>query len=270
MQRLPATAKHTDNPNNRKKHRQPQHLKYNPKSCTFNYNHIYGDVAVLRLYTNTGNAQTTSAIRKYTSNTNTENNPKQLIMTQPKFKGKYRIESTRLPDRDYAANGWYFVTICTKDCIYHLGNSVVSDRVQLTPIGEIAQQYFIDIPNHSKHTYVDAYIIMPNHVHGIVVIDNPSDIAPSRNKQIKPEVAESEFMSQISPKAGSLSTIIRSYKSAVTRWCRRNQHEYFAWQERFYESIIRADASIERIRQYIINNPAKWEQNKNNPPDLWM
>ncbi|WP_414621403.1 transposase [Calothrix sp. CCY 0018] len=191
-------------------------------------------------------------------------------MTQPKFKGKYRIESTRLPDRDYAANGWYFVTICTKDCIYHLSNSVVSGKVQLTPIGEIAQQYFIDIPKYSKHTYVDAYVIMPNHLHGIVVIDKPSDIARARHKQIKADITESEFMSQISPKAGSLSTIIRSYKSAVTRWCRRNQHEYFAWQERFYESIIRADDSIDRIRQYIINNPAKWEENKNNAPDLWM
>ena len=191
-------------------------------------------------------------------------------MTQPKFKGKYRIESTRLPDRDYAANGWYFVTICTKDCIYHFGNSVVSGKVQLTPIGEIAQKFFAEIPNHSKYTYVDAYVVMPNHVHGIVVIDKPGDIAISRQKNTETEIKHSEFMSQISPKAGSLSTIIRSYKSAVTHWCRRNKYEYFSWQERFYESIIRVDDSIDRIRQYIINNPSKWEENKNNSPDLWM
>jgi REP element-mobilizing transposase RayT len=191
-------------------------------------------------------------------------------MTQPKFQGKYRIESTRLPDRDYAANGWYFVTICTKNCIYHLGNGIVSGKVQLTPIGEIAQKFFVEIPNYSKHIYIDAYVVMPNHVHGIVVIDKPTDIAVLRHKNREVDITQNEFMSQISPKAGSLSTIIRSYKSAVTRWCRRNQHEYFAWQERFYESIIRADDSIDKIRQYIINNPAKWEQNKNNPPDLWM
>ncbi|NJL78768.1 MAG: transposase [Richelia sp. RM2_1_2] len=188
-------------------------------------------------------------------------------MTQPKFQGKYRIESTRLPDYDYAANGWYFVTICTKDRIYHLGNGVVSGKVQLTPIGEIAQQYFIDIPNHAKHTHVDTYVIMPNHVHGIVVIDKSTNTAKSSQKNAE---TQSQFMSQISPKPASLSTIIRSYKSAVTRWCNRNQHEYFAWQERFYESIIRLDDSIDRIRQYIINNPGKWEQDKNNPPDLWM
>ena len=191
-------------------------------------------------------------------------------MTQPKFQGKYRIESTRLPERDYGENGWYFVTICTKDCIFHLGNGVVYGQVQLTPIGEIAQKFFVEIPNHSKYTYVDTYVVMPNHVHGIIIIDKPIDIAISRPKQIKADITENEFMSQISPKAGSLGSIIRSYKSAVTRWCRRNQHAYFAWQERFYESIIRADDSIDRIRQYIINNPVKWEQDKNNLPDLWM
>ncbi len=190
-------------------------------------------------------------------------------MTQPKFQGKYRIESIRLPDYDYSANGWYFVTICTKDRIYHLGNGVVSGRVQLTPIGEIAQQYFIDIPKYSKHTYIDTYVIMPNHVHGIVVINKPTDIA-TLPQNVETDITQSEFMSQISPKPGSLGTILRSYKSAVTRWCRRNQHEYFAWQERFYESIIRVDDSIDRIRQYIINNPAKWEQDKNNFPSLWM
>ncbi|MGB6298045.1 MAG: transposase, partial [Rivularia sp. (in: cyanobacteria)] len=241
-QTTPAIQNITDNPSHPKHHRQPQ-------SIDGNDNHKYGDVAVLRLYKNP----------RY--------NLKHLIMTQPKFKGKYRIESTRLPDRDYAANGWYFVTICTKDCIYHLGNGVISGKVQVTPIGEIAQQFFAEIPKYSKYTYVDAYVVMPNHVHGIVVIDKPTNIAISPRKN---EITQTEFMSQISPKSGSLSTIIRSYKSAVTRWCRRNQHEYFAWQERFYESIIRADDSIDRIRQYIINNPAKWEQNKNNPPDLWM
>ncbi|MEO0837940.1 MAG: transposase [Cyanobacteria bacterium J06643_5] len=191
-------------------------------------------------------------------------------MNQSKFQGKYRIESTRLSDKDYAENGWYFITICTKDCIYHFSNSVVSGQVQLTPIGEIAQQYFIDIPKYSKYTCIDAYVIMPNHVHGIVVINKPTDIAISHPKQTKADIMGNEFMSQISPKSGSLSAIIRSYKSAVTRWCGRNGYPDFKWQERFYESIIRVDDSIDRIRKYIDNNPAKWEKNKNNPPDLWM
>jgi REP element-mobilizing transposase RayT len=213
-------------------------------------------------------------------------------MTKPKFQGKYRIESTRLPDRDYAANGWYFVTICTKHCIHHFGNGVVSGKVQLTPIGEIAQQYFIDIPNHAKHTYIDAYVVMPNHVHGIVVIDKPRNVETRYIKNVETRYiknvetryiknVETRYIASLQQptdesnkfgplKPGSLQAILHSYKSAVTRWCGKNGYQDFKWQERFYESIIRADGSVDRIRQYIINNPAKWEQDKNNPPDLWM
>ncbi|MEH1905624.1 hypothetical protein [Nostoc sp.] len=71
-------------------------------------------------------------------------------------------------------------------------------------------------------------------------------------------------------KSGSLQAIIHAYKSAVTRWCRRNGFEDFAWQSRFYDRIIRADGSLDRIREYIINNPAKWEYDKNNSANLWM
>ena len=93
-------------------------------------------------------------------------------MSETKFKGKYRIKSTRLPNRDYGANGWYFVTICTKKCSHFFGN-ITTGQVQLSTIGEIAQQFWADIPNHFAHTYIDAYVIMPNHIHGIIVIDRP-------------------------------------------------------------------------------------------------
>jgi REP element-mobilizing transposase RayT len=96
-------------------------------------------------------------------------------MTQPKFQGKYRIESTRLPNRNYAANGSYFITICTRDRA-HLFGDVIAGEVLFSPIGEIAQRFWTDIPNHFAHTYIDAYVIMPNHVHGIVVIDRPTDV----------------------------------------------------------------------------------------------
>lgn len=77
-------------------------------------------------------------------------------------------------------------------------------------------------------------------------------------------------MSQISPDAGSLGTIVRSHKSIVTRWCRQNGFDNFGWQPRFYEHIIRADGSLEQIRQYIINNPAKWLKQRENRANLWM
>jgi REP element-mobilizing transposase RayT len=92
-----------------------------------------------------------------------------------RFKGKYRVESTRLPNRDYAANGWYFVTICTRDRTPFFGN-IITGQIQLSPIGKIAQQFWADIPNHFQYVYIDAYIIMPNHVHGIVIIDRPPNV----------------------------------------------------------------------------------------------
>ena len=77
-------------------------------------------------------------------------------------------------------------------------------------------------------------------------------------------------MSEMSPEAGSLSVIVRSYKSSVTRWCRQNGHENFVWQARYYEHIIRRNNSLQKIREYIFNNPIKWEDDKNNSVNLWM
>jgi hypothetical protein len=91
------------------------------------------------------------------------------------FKNKYRVESTRLPNYDYACNGWYFVTICTDERQCFFGD-VVNGKMHLSKIGQIAEKFWAEIPQHSKHTYIDAYVIMPNHVHGIVVIDR-SDVA---------------------------------------------------------------------------------------------
>jgi putative transposase len=193
-------------------------------------------------------------------------------MIKPRFQGKYRVESTRLPNRNYAANGWYFITICTSKATHFFGNAIAG-KVYLSTIGEIAQQFWAIIPQHFDYTCIDVYVIMSNHVHGIIVIDRPET-----NLKMLPNVetlqcnvsTQRKFMSDISPKSGSLSAIARSYKSAVTRWCRKNGFENFAWQPRFYDHIIRADGSLDRIREYIINNPIKWDKDKNNPTNLWM
>jgi putative transposase len=208
-------------------------------------------------------------------------------MTQPKFKGKYRVESSRLVNYNYAANGWYFITVCTGDRNPFFGNvntSLVERRnfasLQLSAIGEIAQNCWADIPNHFDYTYIDTYVIMPNHIHGIIIIDRPNQI----NKNTPPKNVETrnfaslqqptepiDQSNQFGPlKQGSLQAIIHAYKSAVTRQCRKNGYDSFAWQPRFYEHIIRTDDSLERIRQYIINNPAQWEIDQHNPTNLWM
>ncbi len=143
--------------------------------------------------------------------------------------------------------------------------------MHLSAIGQIAEKFWVEIPKHCKDTYIDTYTIMPNHIHGIVVIECSEcrDVAYNVSTNLN-QSDTSRAASEISPKAGTLSVILRSYKSAVTKWCRMNGYPEFAWQQRFYEHIIRADGSLDRIREYIINNPVKWEHDKNNPVNLWF
>jgi len=118
---------------------------------------------------------------------------------------------------------------------------------------------------------IDAYIIMPNHIHGIVVIDCPHNVETRHVASLHQPTQSTDKSNKFAPlKPGSLQAIVHAYKSSVTRWCRKNGRDYFAWQPRFYDHIIRADGSLERIREYIINNPAKWEDDKENPTNLWM
>jgi REP element-mobilizing transposase RayT len=101
---------------------------------------------------------------------------------------------------------------------------------------------------------------MPNHVHGIIIIDNPGRNVPTVDDN---EWDLSQTMSQFSLKSGTLSVIIRSYKSSVTRWYRKNGDNIFGWQSRFYEHIIRDERALNNIRRYIVNNPAKWSEDTN-------
>ena len=183
---------------------------------------------------------------------------------------------TRLKNYNYAANGYYFVTICTHQKQRFFGD-VVNGKMQLSTVGKIAHQYWSEIPQHSKHTYLDEFVIMPNHVHGIIIIDNPDNrdrfipnnnvpgrVVPWNNPTtVDGEWDLSQTMSKLSPKSGTLSVIVRSYKSSVTRWCRQYGDDIFRWQSRFYEIIIREEKSLNNIRRYIINNPQKWTEDRN-------
>jgi len=196
-----------------------------------------------------------------------------------KFRGKYRVASTRLKTWDYAWNGFYFITICTKDRINHFGD-IMDGKMHLNEFGRIAHTFGMEIPQHFDNARIDAFVVMPNHVHGILVIDNggdnvdgDDDIVETLHCNVSTTTkTDTDFYSQISPKPKSLSTMIRSYKSICTKTINRmpvetlqcNVSTVFAWQSRFYEHIIRDEKSLENIRNYIINNPAQWEEDENN------
>ncbi|MBD2578776.1 transposase [Oscillatoria sp. FACHB-1406] len=185
-------------------------------------------------------------------------------------------KTIRLQNWDYRNNGWYFVTICTRDRVCYFGD-IVDCKMELSAIGKIARAFWQEIPQHSRYTSLDAYVLMPNHIHGIVIIDRPDnsgrDVIYNVPTEISADLTEDDFyqkMSKLSPKAGSLSVIMRSYKAAVSHSYRENGYSNFAWQPRFYESIIRSERDLENIQNYIVNNPANWSESKDNPINFEM
>ncbi len=186
-------------------------------------------------------------------------------MSSNLFLGKYRNDSFRKPFWDYRNDGAYFITICTKDN-EHFFDEIKEGKMNLSPMGVIAYILWQEIKNHTENCRLGEFVVMPNHIHGILILENngPStDVACNvRTGECNAHtdaLPNSEFMAQISPKSTSISTIIRSYKSAVTKYA--NHLEYpFAWHKLFYDHVIRTDASFDRISTYIQNNPKNWER----------
>lgn len=182
------------------------------------------------------------------------------------FKSKYRIKSIRLKNWDYSKAGYYFVTICTKNAIPFFGK-INNGVMSLSPVGKIAEKFWVDIPRHFKSVQIDEFVVMPNHIHGIIIITNNS-IGTVNKVETRPAVETRDLASlhnndnnnKFGPlKKKSLQAVIHTYKSALTRWCHKNRNYDFVWQSRFHDHIIRSEKSLFNIRQYIQQNPLKWE-----------
>ena len=171
------------------------------------------------------------------------------IMNNIRFKNKYRIPSTRLQNWDYSSSGWYYVTICTKDRICYFG-SITNRKINLSDIGKIAKQYWKEIPDHFNNIILEEYTIMPNHIHGIIIIQNNVETGHAPSLQIKNK--------------HTLGNIIGSFKSASANEIHRKDHN-FSWQSRFYDHIVRETQSLNKIRWYIQNNHLKWDEDEENP-----
>lgn len=169
------------------------------------------------------------------------------------FRETYRVESARKPYWDYCSPGWYFVTICTKNRRPLFGK-VVDDMVDLSAIGRFTTASWQEIPEHHRNVEIDEFVVMPNHVHGIVVLTGPEPLPALRRRgQIK-QIAE---LTSLHPQPGSLGAVVGSFKSAGSYWC-GTQNLEFGWQPRFHDRIIRGKNSLKAIRKYIRENPANW------------
>ena len=186
------------------------------------------------------------------------------------FKNKYRVETIRLKNYDYSKSGAYFITIVThnRQCIF---GKISDGRMILNDGGKIAQQCWMDIPEHFPHAELDEFVIMPNHIHGIIIlneINNQTFVETNNNsslqmQQIKSPSQSSQQKSIFRSPSKTIGSIVRGFKIGVTKWFRKQTDIYTVWQQNYYEHIIRNDDELNRIRQYIIINPSKWTLDKN-------
>ena len=171
------------------------------------------------------------------------------------FKKKYRVESIRKWNWNYSAPAFYFITICTEDRRLHFGH-IRNEEMKLSEVGAIADAFWKEIPGHHKNVELDEFIVMPNHLHGIIGISGPEPEFKLLSRAKKPLV---------SPAKGSLGVIVRSYKAAVSHWCEQNNFP-FAWQPRFNDRIIRNPKALTAVREYIRDNPKNWLEDEHYRP----
>ncbi len=177
--------------------------------------------------------------------------------------------SIRLQGYDYSQNGAYFITLCAQDRKSIFGK-VVNGEMQLSPFGIIVRDEWLKTSEMRKNIEMDEFMVMPNHFHGIIVIDD-FDSARTGTLQRTPTRAptKEEFGK---PTSNTIPTIIRGFKSAVTKQINTiqinagvyNMPERI-WQKNYYEHVIRNEISLNKIREYIMSNPLNWKED-----DLFM
>jgi putative transposase len=172
----------------------------------------------------------------------------------------HRRRSIRLRGYDYSQAGAYFVTICAwkKECL--LSGEILNAETRPTEFGQMVIECWHAIPAHFPHAACDKFVVMPNHIHGIVFMVVARHAAPL-------QTTREQFAKPVS---GSLPTIIRSFKSSVTKQINRMRNTPVTpvWQRNYYEHVISDEKELQSIREYIMNNPMQWELDDENPIKL--
>mgnify|MGYP001949967121 CR=1 FL=1 len=181
--------------------------------------------------------------------------------------------SIRFKGYDYTQAGLYFITICCQNraCLF---GEIENGKMMLNDAGAIANDCWLNIPNHFPNAILHEYVIMPNHVHGIIELVGANHHSPEtelhlpKNKKNNNSVIGDNRAKNVSPlrsPSKTVGSVVRGFKIGVTKWMRQNTDTFYIWQRNYWEHIIRDDKSHENISQYIINNPTKWNNDKLNP-----
>jgi len=174
-------------------------------------------------------------------------------------------KSIRLPGYDYASQGWYFVTICVQDreCLF---GEIVENNMILNIIGKIIDYHWRKLSKHFKNIELDQYQIMPNHFHGIIYIGAGAKHSGEKDaiKCKRVDVNASPLQMPCGTNSGSLGAIIQNFKSVTSRKINKINKSpgSHLWQRNYWESIIRTEKDLNRIRKYICENPLKWTKDK--------
>jgi len=162
---------------------------------------------------------------------------------------KYR-KTIRLKNYNYNNNGFYFITILAHKRSNLFGN-IVNSKVEFNQLGELVNNHWHEISNHFDNVTLDQFIVMPNHIHGLILVENA--------------FAESSEMNRFQKVTSkSLSSIVQNYKASVSREHNRQGVSKKIWQSNYYERVIRTEKELEKCREYIMNNPLKWQLDRNN------
>ena len=182
-----------------------------------------------------------------------------------KFLGKYRKQSARAMWHDYDG-GLYFVTICTKERVHYFGE-ISENEMHLTEVGQYVVEQIRNVQVHYNYAKIPLWVVMPNHLHAIVIIDG--DNIPYKRRVVKTldgSMVESRRATTLQQRGianmqGWLSVVVGGIKSAVTKFANERRIP-FAWQTRFHDHIVRDTCEMNQIADYIENNVQKWEMDK--------
>ena len=177
---------------------------------------------------------------------------------------KFENKSIRLKGYDYNLPGAYFVTICLKDrkCLF---GRIVKEEMILSDFGRIAKDCWISIPTHFENAEVGSFVVMPNHIHGIIILLETKPVGQTQAFDSLRHALDLQDKSQTDLMYSRLSTVIGSYKSAVTKDINlKGKQNDFKWQTSFHDHIIRNEKELHNIADYIIQNPAMWNEDFEN------
>lgn len=177
---------------------------------------------------------------------------------------KYNRRSMRMKGYDYSLSGAYFVTLLASER-KHLFGKVNLDQVELNEIGKIVEYCWLKIPKYFDNINLDEYVIMPDHLHGIIFIEaalgKGEVFAGNAPNEVETQSANTSPLRPRGTKPGSLGAIIQNFKLVSTRFVNKRFYEAGnkIWQRNYYDRIIRNERELNAIRQYIRDNPLNWE-----------